>query len=253
MPLKQQQNEFIHALENCETKTTLFTLPHHKAQKRLNIYRDSVHYSRIAALTKLFKCCKSMLGDDYWLQLLDQFIAAHSFSDLDSMASGAAFIAFLQQHVVVTQVPYLAELARLEWAWHKCFHQATAQKTESTLTEAIQQYGENLQLCLASQAQLLASAYPLYDLWLLAQQPDKYSVALTAKPQEYYFILYRDHDSITIEQLSINAWRICTLLQQQSQRLIVLCESYQEQYQMALDTTELTQLVKQNMIIWSHS
>lgn len=251
MRLAESQEKFYQALFSDKVDYSLFKGNEILNAERLTIYRHSICGNRVAALSRLFKCCAKMVGDAYWQQWVETFIAEQPSQATDITACGVNFSDFIAaQPEITAQLPYLADLARLEWAWHQCFHQATRIITSTSLSQAIAEQGDELSLYLTPGIQFISSIYPLADLWQLSQTADNEIVILDESADGYYFILHREHDSIRIKQPSQACWQLCQLLREQDYHLLALCERHQSLYHCALDSEALKDLVKHDIIYW---
>jgi len=255
MCLAEYQTQFMNQLFNNDSNNELFSGDHQQTLQRLQIYRNSIHGNRVAAYQRLFTCCQKIVGNDFWLQLLDDFISCTPSLATDITHSAKQLPDFIAQHHATKDLAYLADLAHLELAWHDCFHQATKpiDRNLTSLPEAVHQYGEQLQLQLAIGSQLLSSQYPVADLWQLCQQEPENDRPFLLTESNFYFILYRKHDSIIITQLDVDAWAICQQLHHKNCSLLELCANLQKLNPQGLNSEALTQLVQNNVITWSNA
>ncbi|MBX9706113.1 MAG: putative DNA-binding domain-containing protein, partial [Gammaproteobacteria bacterium] len=236
--LQQLQDRVYAALIEGKMPDNLFAGTPLQVQRGLETYRDSIIEGRIAALSRLYARSKQLLNDDIaWQQLLTSF--CHSFpSEHTDITQSGAYLANFILHYPAIKVVWLADFVRLEWARHLCFHAAKSEPIQalSQLPEMIELYSAKLPLELASGTILLSSPYPLATLWHANSVTED-----SAKAGDIgYFILYREHASIAMKQLTAAAWHICQALMQQ-RSLLALCECL-EQQAIALDNDALGEL-----------
>lgn len=244
--LQQLQDQVYVALLENKSPEDLFAGTPMQVQCGLQTYRDSITEGRIAALSRLFARSKKLLNNDSaWQQLLTDFCHSIPSEHADITHSGAYLANFIPHHPTVNSA-WLAELVRAEWARHVCFHAARFEpmQTLAQLPEMIERYGTDLQLELASGTVLLTSAFPLAELW----QTESITDSSTTPGDNRYFVLYREHASITMKQLTGAAWSICQALMQK-QSLLALCEDL-EQQAIALDNDALGGLITDGIIKW---
>lgn len=96
------------------------------APKRFNIYRNNVIVSLCEALRQTFPALSSLLGEDYFNALARAFIAQHPPASPVLIWYGQDFAAFIDGFEPLKAYPYLADVARLEWAWLQSYHAADA-------------------------------------------------------------------------------------------------------------------------------
>jgi hypothetical protein len=97
---------------------------------RFAVYRNNVVASLTAALADTFDVVRQLVGEAFFATLARHFIAAHPPTAPVLAGYGAAlpgFIEhFLDRHAPAAGLPYLADVARLEFARVQAFHAADA-------------------------------------------------------------------------------------------------------------------------------
>lgn len=96
------------------------------APKRFNVYRNNVVASLSEALEQSFPAVGRLLGEDYFKALARAFVAEHPPSSPVLMWYGADFGDFIERFPPLAAYPYLADVARIEWAWLEAYHSADA-------------------------------------------------------------------------------------------------------------------------------
>lgn len=133
---------------------------------RFDIYRNNVFASLGAALAKTFPVVETMLGGEYFSALALAF-ARQSLPKSRILAEyGADFPDFIAQFPPLTDYPYLADVARLEWSRIEAFRAADDEPNRGTVVgDALL----NRRVKLGASARLLASPHPIDTLWRLHQ------------------------------------------------------------------------------------
>lgn len=96
------------------------------APKRFNVYRNNVIASLSEALEQSFPAVVNLLGEDYFKALARAFVAEHPPSSPVLMWYGADLGDFIEGFPPLQAYPYLADVARIEWAWLQAYHSADA-------------------------------------------------------------------------------------------------------------------------------
>ncbi|WP_082836931.1 DNA-binding domain-containing protein [Labrenzia sp. OB1] len=96
------------------------------APKRFNVYRNNVIVSLSEALGQSFPTILSLVGEDYFNALARTFVTHHPPETPVLMWYGDGFAAFLESFPPLAAYPYLADVARVEWAWLQAYHAADA-------------------------------------------------------------------------------------------------------------------------------
>ncbi|SMF44236.1 Putative DNA-binding domain-containing protein [Alteromonadaceae bacterium Bs31] len=131
MRLDKTQSSFARFLKNgsCsfELEKALKDYPREELDDRLNIYRNNVFHSMTEVLQDTFSSVASVVGDDFFEALATAFIKSSPPSQPAMIHFGENFPNFIENFEHSRQLPYLADLARLEWAEHSAYYKAEAQ------------------------------------------------------------------------------------------------------------------------------
>lgn len=135
------------------------------APKRFNVYRNNVIVSLTEALEQTFPAIRNLLGDDYFKALARAFVVQHPPKSPVLIWYGSEFAAFLEDFPPLAAYPYLADVARVEWAWVQAFHAADAEPLDpaalgSVAPDAI----GSVRFKPHPSAVLVASRWPVCDL-----------------------------------------------------------------------------------------
>ncbi|MDA0703602.1 MAG: DNA-binding domain-containing protein [Proteobacteria bacterium] len=137
---------------------------------------EAVHAANIrSGLVETFRAsfpvAEALVGSDYFRRLAITFSAAHPPERPILAEYGANLPAFLADHAVAKELPYLTDVARLEWLRQLAYFAADA---ESVAAEGLAALAEAdriaLRLARHPSVGLLESAYPVYAIWA-AHQP----------------------------------------------------------------------------------
>jgi hypothetical protein len=86
------------------------------AQSRLGIYRNAIAATRLRTLSESFPTVRALVGDAFFEQLAHRYAALHPSRSGNLCDYGEHFAAFIEGSPEAMQpVPYLADVARLEW------------------------------------------------------------------------------------------------------------------------------------------
>ena len=90
---------------------------HFDADQLLQIYRNNFVLSLTEALEVTFPVLRVMVGDDFFAQLAKAFIRTVPMSNAAVAEFGEALPDFMLDLEQLKEMPYLADLARFEWAY----------------------------------------------------------------------------------------------------------------------------------------
>ncbi|MFN3745954.1 MAG: DUF2063 domain-containing protein [Hyphomicrobiaceae bacterium] len=161
--------------------------------KRFAVYRNNVHASLAAAISARFPVIERLVGAEFFRAMALVFIERHPPTSPVLAEYGATFAAFLERFEPGQEFPYLADIARLEWARTVAYHAADAEPIAVTALAAVPADAlGHARLTLHPAAALIASPYPIVSIWRTNTHDDDVrhigpehwgEVALVTRPQ----------------------------------------------------------------------
>jgi hypothetical protein len=143
---------------------------------REQIYRNNIFISLTGALADVYPVVQRLVGEKFFAQLARRYIRAHPSRSGNLHDFGRHFSVFMLSVEALRGLPYLADVAALEWACHESFHAAEAAPLDfSKLTDP-----ESAKAPLHPAARLVASRYPILAIWQANQADEPGLVDLDA-------------------------------------------------------------------------
>jgi hypothetical protein len=140
------------------------------AAGRLRIHRHHMLDSLAAALAATFPTVQAVVGAGYFRGLAHAFIGRSPPSQPVLAEYGAGFPAFIAGHDAARDLPYLADVVRLDWALNLAFHAPAGSRLAAADLAALPADRlPSLRLSLAQGTVLVCSPYPLDRIWAAAQ------------------------------------------------------------------------------------
>lgn len=155
-PLAEYQRTFV--------ETLLQEAP--SPDRRIGVYRNNVHASLVAALAAGFPVVRRLVGEDFFEAMAVLFIRRQPPSSPVLAEYGAGFAAFLAAFEPAAELPYLPDIARLEWACGTAYHAADGTPSGIERLAAIPE--ESLgttRFRLHSATGIVASPWPIVSIW----------------------------------------------------------------------------------------
>jgi hypothetical protein len=140
------------------------------AAARLRIHRNHVFRSLEAALSATFPTVHTLVGDEFFRGMARTFVASDLPVQPVLSEYGAAFPRFVESYAPASGLPYLADIARLDWALNVAFHSPAEPRLSSADLSSIPV--EQLpakSVSLAPGSAVLQSIYPIDRIWAAAQ------------------------------------------------------------------------------------
>jgi hypothetical protein len=132
------------------------------AARRLAVYRNNIRLMRINALAAAYPLVRNIVGAEFFAGLARAYAIAHDARSGDLNEYGDEFAPFLAGFEPARELPYLPDVARLEWLAHRAYYAADAAGFDPARLAALPQerWGE-LCLELHPALALLRSPWPL--------------------------------------------------------------------------------------------
>jgi hypothetical protein len=144
--------------------------------ERIAIYRRNVAANYRNALAATYPVVRRLTGAPFFGATVDAYVVAHPSRSGDLNVYGDAFGDFLVQYAPAAALPYLPDVARLEWAIDEAHRAAEAPRVPEAMLAALASVEArrlaSLRLRLDPSCRLIASPYPILHVWR-ANQPDR--------------------------------------------------------------------------------
>ena len=141
------------------------------AKRRFDIYRNNVTSSLIEALKASFPIVCRLVGDEFFKAAATLYIRQEPPRSPLLFRYGNGFADFLESFPPAGSVPYLGDVARLEWAWLQAYH---AEDREPLPLQALagvpQESLPAVRFTLHPSLTLLRSHWPLASLWTAVRE-----------------------------------------------------------------------------------
>ena len=143
------------------------------ASTRLAVYRNNMIVNTRAHLAAVFPVVGALLGEDCFNEIARQFILSKPPRSPVMLVYGDGFPAYLSASRLFETVPYIADIAALEWARYRAYHAADAEPIElAALATVAADDIENISLTLHPSVSVISSAWPIVSIWQAHQRPD---------------------------------------------------------------------------------
>lgn len=141
------------------------------ALRRLAIYREAIAANRLGALRSAFPVIARLVGDAFFDEAARRLVEAFPPDGADLNRYGAGFASFLAAYAPAEPMPWLADVAGLEWAWHESLMAADAAALDFEALAGVPETGQPaLRFDLHPAVRLVRSAWPVLAIWE-ANQP----------------------------------------------------------------------------------
>ena len=143
------------------------------ALRRLAIYRRAVEANRRGALRSAYPVVARLVGEAFFAEAARGFGRHCPQDDSDLNRYGAGFPAFLAAYPHASQMPWLGDVARLEWAWHEALMAADSPGLDFGALARVDEAGQpRIRFRFHAAVRLVRSAWPVFAIWE-ANQPGR--------------------------------------------------------------------------------
>jgi hypothetical protein len=208
--LREIQRGFAAALFAGDGAATPFaTIPPERGAERFAVYRRAHFANYRNALGASYPVVKRLVGAPFFNAAVDAYVRAVPSACGDLNVYGDAFGAFLADYAPAAELPYLADVARLEWAQDEANRAADVVPAPDDVLAAFAAAPPErlaaLRLALAPSCRLVASPCPVLRIWQANQ--DGFAgdgrVSLDEGPDR--MLVRRDARGVSIERVAAGA------------------------------------------------
>lgn len=97
-----------------------------RPQRRFAVYRNNVTVSLVDALASIFPTVQNLVGEDFFRAMARLYVTAHPPTSPLIFTYGESFPTFVESFPPAADLPFLADVARVERLWLDAFHSADA-------------------------------------------------------------------------------------------------------------------------------
>jgi hypothetical protein len=137
---------------------------------RIAVYRNTVQQSLLDVLATAFPAVQRIVGARFFAALARDFVRAQLPHVPQLSVYGATFADFLASHEQVRELPYLPDVARLEWARGEAYFAVDAPAFDpAALASLAPEQLASLKFNLHPATQLITSDHPIHRIWTVNQ------------------------------------------------------------------------------------
>lgn len=134
--------------------------------RRFNVYRNNVAVALTEALEQGFPVVRALVGEEFFKGLAAVYLRAHPPASPLMIYYGADLPAFIEGFSPAASLPYLPDIARLEFALRQSYHAADATPLEAdALAQLPPEALESARLSFAPAVRLITSPWPVLSIW----------------------------------------------------------------------------------------
>jgi len=206
--LQQAFGAAIASLDKAVESTPLFRGSPDAALERLAVYRGNVVGACTKALAGAYPIVAKIVGESFFEGLAREYLRRFPSASGDLNEFGASLAQFVAAFAHTRDLPYLPDVARMEWLAHRAYYaRDTAAPNLARLAAVTERHYGALRFALAPACALLASSWPLARIWEVHQDDfeGEFSVDFEAGPER--ILIYRPQFRVLVGTLSVGSYR----------------------------------------------
>lgn len=215
LSLHELQQQFMAALYDAAEPGPTATIAGNglAPEARLRIYRHSCNETQIAALRTTYPVVLALVGDAFFDQTAQSYRRAHPSLSGNLQTFGDAFAEYLEVVPGCLSLPYLPDVARLEWLRQRAIlAPAAASIDPEALGAATRKTAESLRIVLHPSVHWLDSRHPVLTIWSYALRPADESLVLGNDGESV--VLWRDDDEVAMDAVDPASFACITAVAQ---------------------------------------
>ncbi len=140
--------------------------PPEQRERRLAVYRNNVRHALLSGLDAAFPVVRELIGADCFTATVLAFIARRPPRVPALFAYGGELPDFLTDFAPLAELPWLADMTRLEWARNEALFAVDREPLSSSQLATVSAAElPELRLGLHPSARLLESSWPIHAIW----------------------------------------------------------------------------------------
>lgn len=142
------------------------------AARRMSVYRNNFYSNLASALAATYPVVRRLVGNDYFDQVAREYVRTYPSVSGDLQEYGEIFPDFLHVRPETESLPYLRDVAQLEWAWQEVFHADAGLGAFDVqgLSALAPEQQDRLGFRLNPASRLLYSRFPSLRIWQVNQE-----------------------------------------------------------------------------------
>jgi hypothetical protein len=183
------------------------------ALSQYTAYRHSVQGGLIKALEEIYPVCQKLVGEDFFATMALEYIRHNPSTSPDLTDYGSNINLFIAKFRPAESLPYFADVALLEWQWHRVFNgNNPACIGIDSLTSYNPEQHLKLQFKLSDNIGLVQSNYPIHRIWQANQEDYEGDDTINLDDGGIQLIVWRDELTRRIDPLTESEWMLINAL-----------------------------------------
>ncbi len=154
--------------------------------ERISVYANGYYARLMEALTEVYAAVKHVLGEKIFNDLAHAYAGRYPSREYNLSLTGRFFPEFLKDPRIAEEMPFLSDLAELEWRVSCAFHAYDGKPLDpSGLSNLDPGDWEEIKIIFQPSVSVMHSAWPVFDIWKVRHEPvENIKIDMTNRPQD---------------------------------------------------------------------
>ena len=157
-------------------------------EERLSVYAGGYVARMREALAEVYEAVHHVLGEQAFAEVTEGYARRHPSHDYNLSLAGRHLPEFLLSWPLTQQLPFLPELATLEWLVRQAFHAFDAPPLDAKRLAGLSLVDwDRARLVFQNSVGVFASAWPVLDIWESRTRPrNEVNIEVVNRPQRVF-------------------------------------------------------------------
>ncbi len=223
--LHKLQTSFLQGIYDAGTENNAYPFIQETADKtaaqQLSIYRQSIFGGLKKALAETYPVTKELVGEEFFNMMLGQYIKTYPCKVQDLNDYGEELAGFIQDLKQARSVPYLADIARLEWFYNIALNAEVQKNNLYQINQLSAEQQLQLTLALPNGSALMRSVYPIDEIYSIHWDDRDMDVEYTDK--DVFLIIWKNQSKVNIDVLTEEQFYFLGYIENQD-RFVNVCK-----------------------------
>lgn len=179
------------------------------------VYRNSIVIKHEKALEKIYPAVYKLVGADFFTMLSHDYRLQHPATHWSLSEFGRHLADFLCEYSKAETVPYLPDMARLEWAMHELLFAPDSVSFDLHQLQTIPESDYlKLNFQLDAATRLLSFTSPILDIWHFCYHDNSGDKPFELKPEGNIVLLSRKDFEVDMQKITLGEYRLLSQLNQ---------------------------------------
>ena len=157
-----------------------------RGEERMAVYAEAYVARLMEALAEIYETVYHLLGKEAFIELTESYLEAHPSHSYNLNSFGEAMAPHLERTRFAAELPFLPDLARLEWQVSRAFHSFEQTAFDpASIAQNSEEDWDRLRVVFQPSVAVIRSQWPILTIWNARKKPlGEIDISLEGQPQQ---------------------------------------------------------------------